>query len=55
MKKLATLLTLTATAASAHPGHGTLLGQNAEHAFGIGLVVAVIISAVVIARRHGRR
>lgn len=54
MKTLATFITLTATAAAAHPGHGSLLGQSTEHVLIAALIGAVIVAAVVIARRYGR-
>jgi len=54
MKTLAAFITLTATAAAAHPGHGSLLGQTTEHALIAALIGAVIVAAVVIARRFAR-
>lgn len=59
MKFIATaLLSLSAiatgTAAAAHAGHGALLGDAAEHGFAAALVCAVVVAAVVIARRAGR-
>jgi len=54
MKTLAALITLSATAAAAHSGHGALLGQSAEHAVLVALIGVVSFVAVVIARRHGK-
>ncbi|MEX0969228.1 MAG: hypothetical protein WD046_02145 [Paracoccaceae bacterium] len=55
MNKLAILLSLVATSAAAHSGHGSLLGHDTEHALSIGLVAVVIVAAVIIIRRYGRR